>query len=110
MSLDVSTMALKAGKVTFDVTNAKTSTVQHEMLVVRLTPAQEADLDTLPYNDKENTIDEESSKIQDLGEVSELDPGHEGQLTVTLKPGPYLLFCNVPGHFKMGMYKIVHAN
>ena len=34
-----------------------------------------------------------------LGEVSELDPGKSGTLTLTIKPGKYLLVCNVPGHY-----------
>ena len=37
-------------------------------------------------------------------EVSELDPGASGSLTVALQPGKYLLICNVPGHYASGMW------
>jgi hypothetical protein len=40
----------------------------------------------------------------DKGEVSELDPGKSGSVTVALKAGKYLLICNVPGHFGAGMW------
>jgi uncharacterized cupredoxin-like copper-binding protein len=39
--------------------------------------------------------------------VSELDPGKSGALTITLEPGLYLLFCNVPGHFISGMWTTI---
>jgi uncharacterized cupredoxin-like copper-binding protein len=42
--------------------------------------------------------------LWDKGEVSELNPGATGSLTVALKPGRYLLICNVPGHFASGMW------
>lgn len=45
----------------------------------------------------ENRVDED--KAGDKGEVSELDPGKSGTLTVELKAGKYLLICNVPGHY-----------
>ena len=56
----------------------------------------------LPYIDAENQVDED--KVGDKGEVSELDPGKSGTLTVALKPGKYLLICNVPGHYSAGMW------
>ena len=56
----------------------------------------------LPFVANENRVDEEAT--HDLGEVSELDPGKSGSLTVDLKPGLYVLFCNVPGHFMAGMW------
>jgi uncharacterized cupredoxin-like copper-binding protein len=31
--------------------------------------------------------------------VSELDPGASGTPAVVLKPGKYLLICNVAGHY-----------
>ena len=98
---------LKAGKVTFDVTNLPTSASEHEMIVAKLTKAQEAHPDQLPYDENAARVYEE--KINDRGEVSELQPGHSGSLTLELKPGAYILFCNVPGHYKSGMYTVVHV-
>ena len=42
-----------------------------------------------------------------LGEVSELDPGKSGTLTLKLDPGTYMLFCNIPGHYMAGMWTTV---
>jgi uncharacterized cupredoxin-like copper-binding protein len=42
-----------------------------------------------------------------MGEVSELDPGKSGSLTLTLDAGTYMLFCNLPGHYMAGMWTFV---
>jgi len=39
--------------------------------------------------------------------VSELEPGQSGSLTIAMKPGKYILFCNIPGHYVMGMWAIL---
>jgi uncharacterized cupredoxin-like copper-binding protein len=97
MGMKLSHDTAKAGVVTFKVTNTSKDTV-HEMIVMYLKDPTQA----LPYIDKENRVDED--KAGDKGEVSELDPGKSGALTVNLKPGKYLLICNVPGHFAAGMW------
>jgi uncharacterized cupredoxin-like copper-binding protein len=89
--------SVPAGKVTFEVTNDSKEVI-HEMLVA---PVANADV-VLPYNANENRVDEEAAK--DIGEVSELDPGKSGALTLELKPGTYVLYCNIPGHFMAGMW------
>ena len=89
--------AVKAGEVTFNVKNDSKDTV-HEMIVMYLAEPGKP----LPYLEAENRVDED--KAGDKGEVSELDPGKSGSLTVKLQPGTYLLFCNVPGHFQAGMW------
>ncbi|QEX20153.1 hypothetical protein FRZ61_00670 [Hypericibacter adhaerens] len=89
--------AVKAGDVTFEVTNNSSETI-HEMIVVPVRDPK----DPLPYIDAENRVDEDAAGH--LGEVSELDPGKTGALRLHLAPGKYLLFCNVPGHFANGMW------
>ena len=61
--------------------------------------------ETLPYLNTENRVDEEHGSH--LGEVSELDPGQSGALTITLKPGMYALFCNIPQHYMDGMWTLL---
>ena len=70
----------------------------HEMIVIQLAKPGEP----LPYNADEQRVDEEAAG--DKGEVSELDPGQSGTLTLNLQPGPYLLICNVKGHYEAGMW------
>ncbi len=87
----------KAGVVTFKVTNSSTDTI-HEMLVIALADPTKP----LPYVAADSRVDEEAAG--DKGEVSELDPGASGSLTLSLAPGHYLLICNVAGHFAAGMW------
>ena len=104
IDLSKATMGIKAtpdtvprGIVAFKVTNNSKDTV-HEMIVMLLKdPSQ-----PLPYIDAEKRVDED--KAGDKGEVSELDPGQSGSLTLNLQPGKYLLICNVPGHYAAGMW------
>jgi uncharacterized cupredoxin-like copper-binding protein len=102
MSIEVDQVSVPAGKVKFDVTNVSKDTV-HEMLI---SPISGLDV-TLPFSAAENRVDEEASG--DLGEVSELEPGKSGSLTLELKPGLYVLYCNVPGHFDAGMWKTIEV-
>ena len=97
MGIKASPVTARAGVVTFHVTNSSTDTI-HEMIVMYLADPTKP----LPYINAEQRVDED--KAGDKGEVSELDPGASGTLTVALKPGKYLLICNVPGHFASGMW------
>ena len=89
--------ASASGEISFEVTNTSKDTV-HEMIVMYLADPAKA----LPYIEGDAKVDED--KAGDKGEVSELDPGKSGVLTVELKPGKYLLICNVVGHFAAGMW------
>ena len=104
MDMSKATMGVKAtpatapaGIVSFEVTNTSKDTI-HEMIVMYLADPSQA----LPYIAADSKVDED--KAGDKGEVSELDPGKGGILTVALKPGKYLLICNVAGHFMAGMW------
>lgn len=100
MGIDADQKNVPAGKVTFEVTNASKETI-HEMIV---TPVANTDA-VLPYNPNENRVEEDQAG--DLGEVSELDPGKSGTLSIEMKPGTYILYCNVPGHFMAGMWTTI---
>jgi uncharacterized cupredoxin-like copper-binding protein len=87
--------ALKPGRVTFEAQN-QSKTLVHEVLIARDVGAGK-----LPFNSKADRVIE--SRVHRLGEISDLAPGKTGKLTLNLKPGSYLLFCNLPGHYKDGM-------
>lgn len=95
--IKVSRSSAPAGDVTFNVTNTSKETI-HEMIVIELSDPPQP----LPYVDGDARVNEDATK--DLGEVSELDPGQSGSLTVPLEAGNYLLICNLPGHFAGGMW------
>jgi uncharacterized cupredoxin-like copper-binding protein len=100
MGITIYQHTIKAGAVTFEVKNNSEKTV-HEMLVL---PIKDTNT-SLPYLKNESRLDE--SKTKSLGEVSELDPGKSGTLTLNLKPGKYLLTCNVPTHYMAGMWTLL---
>ena len=97
MGLAVNVKEVPAGEVTFNVTNTS-SDAEHEMVVTKLSGPD----GTLPYDDGNMRVDEEAAGS--LGEVSELPYGQSGSLTVTLDPGTYVLYCNIPGHYAAGMW------
>ncbi len=96
MRIKTDQATVKAGPVKFLVSNNSKNLV-HEMIVVAVAEPNTP----LPYDQKDNRVIE--SKIKDLGEASDLPPGTKKTLTLTLKPGHYLLICNQPGHYKAGM-------
>lgn len=102
MGVRLSTSTAKAGNVTFKVKNSSAETV-HELLVFPYTAGR-----NFPYDDKVAKINED--KAGSLGEVSETEPGKTGELKLSLKPGKYVLLCNVPGHFANGMWSVLTVN
>lgn len=88
------------GDVTFDVHNDSTTNI-HEMVVAPIADARSQ----LPYSEADMAVDEDAAHA--IGEVSELDPGASGSVTLHLQPGVYVLFCNVPGHYAMGMWTLL---
>jgi uncharacterized cupredoxin-like copper-binding protein len=86
-----STPTVKAGKVTFDVKNA--GAVPHEMVVIK-TDKPAGGLGS------GSRVSEKGS----VGEVSDVAPGASGTKTLKLKPGKYVLICNLPGHYMQGMH------
>ena len=97
MGIKLDQITIPAGTVTFAVTNDSKDII-HEMILSPLKP----NATELPYLPDEYRIDEE--KAEHLGEVSELDPGKKGSLTVDLVAGTYIIYCNIPGHFIDGMW------
>jgi uncharacterized cupredoxin-like copper-binding protein len=100
MGITLDQATVPAGTVTFVVTNDSKDII-HEMIFSPV-PAGTTEL---PYTADENRVSEENAGH--LGEVSELDPGKGGSLTVDVKPGSYIVYCNIPGHFISGMWAVL---
>jgi uncharacterized cupredoxin-like copper-binding protein len=86
--------SVPAGKVTFTATNV--GAVPHELMVERAPIKMEGP----------------GSPVEDaaLGMIEDMEPGESGQMTVTLKPGMYVLFCNVPGHYAAGQHTMLRVS
>lgn len=100
MGITVSTHTVKAGKVTFNVENASRELV-HEMVLSPVKHEKAA----LPYDKEARKVNEDAAGH--LGEVEELEPGKRGALTIDLKPGKYILYCNIAGHYMTGMWTLI---
>ena len=89
---------IKAGQVTFHVSNDDTSDT-HEFVIFKtdLAPGK------LPLDDNGN-VDETASSLTHIDEIPDLAPGDVKDLTVTLDPGNYVAICNLPGHYQAGMF------
>lgn len=96
MSVRIDQNAIKAGPVTFEVTNWSRGIV-HEMKVV---PVDNANA-PLPYDFGRQIVPEEQIKV--LGGSDALEPNGSQTIEIALKPGVYLLMCNLPGHYAAGM-------
>jgi uncharacterized cupredoxin-like copper-binding protein len=70
----------------------------HELIVLQT----DLDVSQLPYDPRKGKVLE--NQLKSLGEVEELKPGKSGKLTLSLKPGPYVLMCNQSGHWHAGMW------
>jgi len=92
--LTVSVATVKAGPVTFTLTNKSTMGKEHEMVVLKT--------DT-PFDQLEVGTDDRVSEADSVGEISEIKPGTTGTVTLDLTPGKYVLVCNLPKHYAQGM-------
>jgi uncharacterized cupredoxin-like copper-binding protein len=84
-----------AGEVTFNVENKGPST--HEFVVIQTDLAPDA----LPTDD---TGDVSEDDLAPLDEIEDIEDGATPDLTVELEAGDYVLICNIPGHYRQGMY------
>lgn len=100
MGVNASPGEVRPGPVTFRVTNLA-SQIVHEVIVARLPEGMEK----LPYDETTTLVKEEA--LQSFGAVKEIEPTRTAAMTVTLKPGKYLLYCNLPGHYMAGMWTVI---
>jgi uncharacterized cupredoxin-like copper-binding protein len=83
--------SVAAGPVLFKVSDV--GALPHELLVVKTKVAQ----GKLPVRNNK-------AVVKALGKVGPLKPGKSGNLVLTLKPGKYVLLCNVAGHYQAGQH------
>ncbi|HWT39502.1 MAG TPA: hypothetical protein VN289_24680 [Paraburkholderia sp.] len=86
----------KTGHVTFEVNNAANGTTEHEFVVLK------TDMDDAHLPVQNGEVAE--SRFKKMGEVENLTHGATRRLSLKLAPGRYVLICNRPGHYEMGMH------
>jgi uncharacterized cupredoxin-like copper-binding protein len=87
---------LKAGEYTLRVHNQ--GPTDHEFIIAPTTNG------SLPLRPDGLTVDEEAIEREEPGSLDPGRPGVTRDLTVVLKPGRYVLFCNMEGHYMAGMH------
>ncbi len=80
--------SVPAGKVMFTAQNV--GQVPHELMVERMPMKMDAP----------GQPNEEAAQ----GMIEDMEPGESGHMTLNLKPGQYMLFCNVTGHYAAGQH------
>jgi uncharacterized cupredoxin-like copper-binding protein len=86
---------VNAGAVTFSVKNI--GTINHELVVVKTDVAA----------DKIQADPAAPGKMSEdgsLGESGDMEAGTAKDFILTLTPGKYVLMCNQPGHYMIGMH------
>ncbi len=94
IALDSATGA--PGEITFNVSNTGPSV--HEFVVFKT----ELPEGKLPV--KDNIVDEEATGVTHIDEVEDVQVGTPQDLTVDLQPGNYVVICNLPAHYGLGMH------
>jgi len=96
MGITLSQDKVKAGAVEFEVTNTSSAQL-HEFLIA----PWRRDIKALPYDAKATQVAED--KVPGLQGVEDMKPSLQTTLRLVLRPGDYVVFCNQPTHYKMGM-------
>lgn len=96
-SISPSPASVKAGTVTFTAKND--GSLAHDLWIVETDkPAGD-----LPI--KNSMVDTSAAGLKVIGKTPTYEPGSSETLKVKLKPGNYVLICNVSGHYQAGMHQ-----
>ena len=102
MGITVDAAEIPAGEVTLNVTN-DSSEFYH---AVTISPVADPTVE-LPYLADKRMVDEEAAGV--VARVKELRPGTSRSVTVDMQPGTYILYCNIAGHYVMGMWTLLQV-
>lgn len=91
--------SLAAGSVVLQVSNAGPDT--HELVVVRSNGSP------LPLRRDNLTVDEDRLLPRTVGGEDDVHPGTHRTWKLVLRPGRYVLFCNMSGHYLAGMHRLL---
>jgi uncharacterized cupredoxin-like copper-binding protein len=92
--IDVASSTAPVGSVTFNISNEGPST--HEFVIIKTDDAPDA----LPT--KNGEVNEDGLNVVD--EQEDIAPSTTATITTNLDAGSYVIICNVPGHYQLGMH------
>ena len=107
LTINMSDYAFSPNDTTTNAGTVKVSTpnqgkLPHEMVLLK-TNQSPGSLPTLSNGE----VDEEGLEakgVESPGEIEDVGPGEKKSATLKLTPGKYVMICNLPGHYKQGMY------
>ncbi len=104
MGLRLDQAQVAHGSVTFLATND--GNIDHELVVLPLSDSQSVGTRSVSGEgqaDEDGNLGEASSNCS-AGAGEGIAPGSSGWVTLKLAPGRYEVVCNLPGHYRAGMY------
>ncbi len=96
--IKASKRTVPAGTVVLHVTNHGPSTHEFNVDLSRYAPA------ALPLQADGLTVNEDAKGLHRVDSIEQGDLHHTADLSVDLKPGHYVLWCNLEGHYLGGMH------
>lgn len=94
---------LPAGHYVLHIVNV--GAVEHELIVLR-----DDDLAPSQYPQNADGLVEDAPGVVTVSDGDNVPPGGSQERTIDLtEPGKYLFVCNLPGHFRQGMYTVVEV-
>lgn len=95
--VELSAGTVAAGDVAITATNE--GAAPHEVVILRT----DLPVDGIPLSADGTTADEEAAGVTFIDRIPQFDPGTSQSKTVNLEKGRYVVICNIPGHYQLGM-------
>lgn len=100
MGVTLDVQEVPAGEITFRITN-DSGEFYHAVVI---SPVADTAV-PLPYLPAEERVDEAAAGV--TANLGELRPHDAKTKKATLGPGTYILYCNIAGHYAMGMWTLL---
>ncbi len=97
--IEVSQHLVRAGKVVLHVTNSGPSTHEINVDLTRYAAGE------IPLKRDGLTAAEDAKGLKRIDSIEQVNLRHTGDLSLDLRPGRYVLWCNLEGHYLGGMYE-----
>jgi uncharacterized cupredoxin-like copper-binding protein len=100
MGITLDLAEVPAGEISFQILN-DSGEFYHAVMI---SPVADTTL-PLPYLAEDQRVDEVAAGV--TANLGELKPHASATKTASLTPGTYILYCNISGHYAMGMWTLL---